>query len=48
MVFDSPPHANWEFPLYFLRKLYVEFVLGQKPNYFDFRSFQGVGGGMPQ
>ena len=48
MVFDSPPHANWECPLYFLRKLYVEFVLGKKANYFDFRSFQGIGGGMPQ
>ena len=34
--------------MYFLRKLWVEFVLGLKPSYFDIRSFQGVGGGMPQ
>ena len=47
MVFDHPPHANHEVPMYFLRKLWVEFELGLKPNYFDIKSFQGVGGGMP-
>ena len=48
MVFDHPPHANHEVTMYFLRKLWVEFELGLKHNYFDIRSFQGVGGGMPQ
>ena len=34
--------------MYFLRKLWAEFELGLKPNYFDMKSFQGVHGGMPQ
>ena len=37
-----------EIPLYFLWKMYVEFVLGKHVNYFDILSFQGIGGGMPQ
>lgn len=48
MVFDYPPHRNYEVPFYFLKKLYCEFVMHQKPNYFDIKLFQGVGHGMPQ
>ena len=48
MVFDHPPHANHEVPMYFLRNLWAEFELGLKPNYFDMKAFQGVGRGMPQ
>ena len=48
MVFDSPPHNNREMPLYFLRKLYAEFVLHKHVNYFSYLEFQGIGGGMPQ
>ena len=47
MVFDHPPHANHEVLMYFLRKLWAEFEFGLKPNYFDIKAFQGVGGGMP-
>lgn len=43
MVFDQPPCNNWEVPLYFLRKLYCEFILGEKPNYFNIQQFQGRG-----
>jgi hypothetical protein len=35
MVFDMPPHNNREIPLYFLRKMYAEFVLHKHVNYFD-------------
>ena len=45
MVFDVPPHNNREIPLYFLRKMYVEFMLGKHVNYFDMMEFQGVGKG---
>ena len=48
MVFDMPPHNNREISLYFLRKMYVEFVLGKHVNYFDILSFQGISGGIPQ
>ena len=48
MVFDIPPHNNMEVPLYFLQKLYAEFVMGKHLNYFDMLGFQGVGRGMPQ
>lgn len=48
MVFDHSPHNNREMPLYFLRKMYAEFVLGKHVNYFDILEFQGVGLGMPQ
>ena len=48
MVFDSPPHNNREMPLYFLRKLYAEFVLHKHVNYFSYLDFQGIGGRMPQ
>lgn len=47
MVFDTPPHGNSEVPLYFLRNLWAEFELGKKPNYFNMRSFQGAGHGIP-
>ena len=47
MVFDKPPHKNLEVTIYFLKKLYVEFVKGQKDNYWSMRSNMGVGGGTP-
>jgi hypothetical protein len=43
MVFDKPPCNNKEIPLYFLRKLWDEFILGKHVNYFDIGDFQGVG-----
>ena len=48
MVFDMPPHNNREIPLYFLRKMYADFVLGKHIKYFDILAFQGIGGGIPQ
>jgi hypothetical protein len=39
MVFDKPPYNNREVPLYFLRKLWTEFVLGHHVNYFDIGEF---------
>ena len=48
MVFDIPTHNNKEIPLYFLWKMYAEFVLGKHVNYFDILQFQGIGGGIPQ
>ena len=39
MVFDHPPHANHEVPMYFLKKQWAKFELGLKPNYFDIRAF---------
>lgn len=47
MVFDIPPHSNLEVPFYFLRKLYAEFPLGLKVNYWSMKSNMGVGGGAP-
>ncbi len=43
MVFNLPPCNNYEVPLYFLRKLYCEFILCEKPNYFDIHLFEGRG-----
>ena len=40
MLFDKIPCNNNEVPLYFLRKLYCEFILGEMPNYFNFYQFQ--------
>ena len=48
MVFDIPPHRNLEVPFYLLRKLYAEFVLGLKVNYWSMKPNMGVGGGAPQ
>ena len=48
MVFDEDPHGNRDIPLYFLGKLYAEFILGKHVNYFDILEFQGVGHGLPQ
>ena len=48
MVFHIPPHSNLEVPFYFLKKLYTEFVLGLKVNYWSMKSNMGVGGGAPQ
>jgi hypothetical protein len=43
MVFDKPLCNNREIPLYFLRKLWDEFILGKHVNCFDIGDFQGVG-----
>ena len=43
MVFDEDPHGNTNMPLYFLKKIYVEFILGKHVNYFDILEFQGIG-----
>ena len=48
MVFDENLHGNCHILLYFLRKLYVEFILGKHVNYFDILEFLGVVGRMPQ
>ena len=45
MVFDMPPHNNREMPMYFLRKLYADFMLYKRVNYFSYLEFQGIGGG---
>ena len=42
MVFDKAPNNNMEVPLYFLRKLWTEFMLGLHVNYFDIIEFQGA------
>ena len=39
MVFDEDPHGNRDIPLYFLRKLYAEFILGKHVNCFDILEF---------
>ena len=43
MDFDKPPCNNREVPLYFMRKLWDEFILGNHVYYFDIGEFQGVG-----
>jgi len=43
MVFDIPPHGNLDIPFYFLRKLYAEFVLKLKVNYWSMKPNMGVG-----
>ena len=48
MVFDKAPNNNMQVPLYFLRKLWAEFVLGLHVNYFDITEFQGTGLGSSQ
>ena len=48
MVFDIPPHSNLEVPFYFLRKLYAEFVLKLKVNYWRMKPNMGLGLGDPQ
>ena len=48
MVFDKELDNNMEVPLYFLRKLWAEFVLGLHVNYFDIVEFQGAGLGSSQ
>jgi hypothetical protein len=45
MGFDKTPCNNREVPLYFLRKLWEEFILGHHVNYFDIGDFQGLGRG---
>ncbi len=41
MVFDPTPCNNYEVPLLYLRKLYCEFILDEKLNYFDIHEFHG-------
>ena len=48
MVFDKEPNKNMEVPLYFLQKLWADFLLGLHVNYFDITEFQGVGLGSAQ
>ena len=48
MVFNKPTCNNFEVPQYFLRKLWVDFVLGFHVNYFDITEFQGVGFALAQ
>ena len=48
MVFDKAPNNNMEVPLYFLRKLWAEFVLGLHVNYFGIIEFQGADLGSAQ
>ena len=48
MVFDKPPHSNLEVPFYFIKKFYVEFVLGHHVDYWSMRPNMGVGKGAPQ
>ena len=48
MVFDEYLRGNKDIPFYFLRKLYVEFILGKHVNYFDILGFHDVGHEMPQ
>lgn len=48
MVFDKPPNNNLDVPFYFIKKLYVGFLLGKHVNYVGINPFQGVGLGMPQ
>ena len=43
MLFDKAQNKNMEVPLYFLWKLWVEFVPGLHVNYFDITKFQGAG-----
>ena len=35
VVFYEDPHGNMDMPLYFLKKLYDEFILEKHVNYFD-------------
>lgn len=48
MVFDKPPCNSMEAPLYFLMKLWEEFMLGHHGNYFDISDFLGVDLGSSQ
>jgi hypothetical protein len=41
MVFEKPPCNNREVPLYFLRKLWAEFMLGHHVNFLDIGELWG-------
>ena len=43
MVFNEDLHGSRDMPLYFVRKLYDEFIMGKHINYFDLLKFQGIG-----
>jgi hypothetical protein len=45
-VQHEDPHGNRDIQLYFVRKLYAEFILGKHVNYFDILEFQGIGRGI--
>lgn len=46
MVFDHPRHSGGsDIPIYCIKYLRFEFVIGQKPNYFDIQAFHGIGKG---
>ena len=43
MVFDHLPYSGGnDVPFYFIKFLWVDFVIGKKPNYFDIQPFHGV------
>ena len=48
MVLEKAPNNNMEVPLYFLWKLWAEFMLGLHVNYFDITESQGAGLGSAQ
>jgi hypothetical protein len=48
IVFYKPPYNNTKMLLYFLRKLWAEFILGKHVNYFGIEDFLGVGLGSAQ
>jgi hypothetical protein len=39
IVFYEDPHNNKGISLYFFKKLYVNFILGKRVNYFDILEF---------
>jgi hypothetical protein len=41
MFFHKPPYNNKEIPLYFMIKLWVEFIVGKNVNYFYIGDFMG-------
>ena len=43
MVFDKPPCKNREVPLFLLRKIWDEFIMGFHANYYDINELHGVG-----
>jgi len=45
MMFDKPPHSNYDILLYFWKAIYVECILEKHINYYDMRCNQGIGHG---
>ena len=48
MFLNKLPHNDLEVPIYFLRKLYVEFIKGLKANYWSMKMNTSIGAGAPQ